>query len=81
MTIEVHYIAKSRLAQKGSFFVKWQTIWASGFRFLEADSKRNVYHAKLEKVILDGDKDITELVKELEKSVWRKIEDNWNLPF
>jgi hypothetical protein len=39
------------------------------------------YHAKLENVIMDGDKDITDLVKELEKSEWRNIDENWYLPF
>lgn len=39
------------------------------------------YHARLEKVIADGDKDITDLVRELEKTEWRIIEDNGNLPY
>lgn len=39
------------------------------------------YRANLEKVILDGDRDITEAVKELEKQELRNIDENWNLPF
>ena len=40
------------------------------------------YRAKLDNVIFNGDKDITELVKELEESEWRSIEqDHSDLPF
>lgn len=53
----------------------------AAFGFWKHIKKEMSYRAQLEKVIVDGDKDITELVKELEESEWRNIEDNWNLPF
>lgn len=40
------------------------------------------YHAKLEMIIMNGSEEITNIVKELEASEWRKIENNSdNFPF
>lgn len=81
VTIEIHYIAASRIAQIGSFPLRGKQPVQVALDFWKQIKKEMSYHAKLEKVIVNGDKDITDLVKELEKSEWRNIEDKWNLPF
>jgi hypothetical protein len=79
--IEIHYIADSRIAQKASFPLRGKQPVQVALDFWKQIKKEMSYYAKLEKVIVDGKKDITDLVKELERSEWRNIEDNWNLPF
>ena len=81
VTIEIHYIANSRLTQSGSFRLRGKQPVQVALDFWKQIKKEMSYHAKLEKVIVDGDKDITDLVQELEKSEWRNVENHWDLPF
>lgn len=82
VTIEIHYIGDSKLLQKGFFPLKGKKDIQVALDFWKQIQKEMSYRAKLESVIVNGDKDITELVKELEESEWRSIEQkNSNLPF
>ncbi|MCQ6281608.1 hypothetical protein [Bacillus sp. EB600] len=81
VTIEIHYIAASRLTQSGSFLLRGKQPVQVALNFWKQIKKEMSFHAKLEKVIVDGDKDITDLVKESEKSEWRNVENNCDLPF
>lgn len=81
MTIEIHYIGDSKIMQSGSFPLKGKSTVQVALDFWKQIQKEMSYRAKLEKVTLNGENDITDLVIELEKSEWRNIEQNWNLPF
>jgi hypothetical protein len=49
---------------------------------VEGNKKAMSFHAELEKIVINGDQDITQLVKDLEDREWQKIEDKMNdLPF
>jgi hypothetical protein len=82
VTIDIHYTASSsRALQSGSFPLRGKKPEMVAYDFWRQIKKVMSYRAELEKVIINGNNDITELVKGLEKQEWRKIEDNWNLPF
>jgi hypothetical protein len=83
VTIEIHYIAScTKSMQAGSFPLRHKNPAQVAFELWKQIKKEMSYHAKLEKVIANGDQDITELVKELEKQEWRKnYEAADNLPF
>jgi hypothetical protein len=81
ITIEIRYNAGSRLLQRGVFPIRGRRPEQIALAYWNQIRKEMSYHAELVKVIADGDKDITQMVKELETQEWRNIEDNWNLPF
>jgi guanylate kinase len=80
VTIEIHYIAASKVSQTSSFQLRGRKPEAVALDLWRNIKKEMSYHAHLDKIILNGDQDITEAVKELEEQMWRKrMEDN--LPF
>jgi hypothetical protein len=81
VTIEIHYIASyTKSMQAGSFPLRGRRPEQVALDWWKQIKKEMSYHAKLEKVIMNGDQDITELVKELEKQeFYRTMNDN--LPF
>ncbi|WHY93737.1 hypothetical protein QNK12_09865 [Neobacillus cucumis] len=80
VTIEIHYNVNSRITQKGSFPLRGRRPEHVALAFWKQIRKEMSYHAILEKVLIDGGKDITQLVKDLETDQWRNIEDV-DLPF
>lgn len=80
IVIEIHYISDSRGLQKGSFQLRGQKPEQVALKFWKQIKKEMSYRTELEKVIVDGDQDITQLVKDLELQV-RKNTMNDNLPF
>jgi exonuclease III len=80
VVIEIHFISGSRGLQKGSFKQRGRKPENIALDFWKEIKKEMSHRAKLEKVIVDGDQDITHLVIDLEKEEWHKsMEDN--LPF
>ncbi|MDR7237100.1 hypothetical protein [Neobacillus drentensis] len=80
ITIEIHYKSDSRTLQKGSFQLRGRKSEKIALDFWKQIKKGNSHRAELEKVIVDGDQDITQLVIDLEKLEWN-ISMNDNLPF
>jgi hypothetical protein len=83
VTIEIHYISnQTKVMQAGSFPLRGRRPEQVALDWWKQIKKEMSYHAQLEKIIINGDQDITELVKELEKQEWRKnYEAADNLPF
>lgn len=75
ITIEIHYKAYSKVLQKGSFQLKGRKPETVAYQWWKQIKKERSYHAILEKVIVDGDRDITAEVKCLEEMELRKIND------
>jgi hypothetical protein len=76
VNIQIHYVAASRILQRGSFPLRGRKPEQVAYEFWKQIQKEMSYRAVLEEVIADGDQDITELVREIE----RKHLDG-NLPF
>ncbi|MFJ5762753.1 hypothetical protein ACIQAA_27215 [Neobacillus sp. NPDC093182] len=77
ITIEIHYRAfTSKCAQHGSFQSKGRKPEFIAYHWWKQIKKEMSYHAELEKVLVDGDKDITEIVNVLEKQELTNIDDN-----
>jgi hypothetical protein len=79
-TIEIHYKSDSRALQKGNFPLRGRKPEQIALEFWKQIMKVNSHRAQLEKVIVDGDKDITQLVKALESLEWKNTMND-NLPF
>jgi hypothetical protein len=80
--IEIHYTGDSKIAQKGSFPLRGKNAVQVALDFWKQIQKEMSYHAELDNVMVNGDEDVTEMVKELEKTEGRKIDqDCRNLPF
>jgi hypothetical protein len=80
VSIEIHYKTDSKTVQKGSFPLRGRKPEKVALEFWKQIKKDMSHHAQLEKVIVDGDQDITQLVKDLELLEWNKSMDD-NLPF
>ncbi|WP_176541448.1 hypothetical protein [Bacillus sp. AFS076308] len=80
VTIEIHYLAASRAMRRGSFPLRGKKVEYVALQFWKEIQREMSYRAKLEQVIVNGDKDITELVLELEKQERNKT-INDDLPF
>ncbi|WHY75695.1 hypothetical protein QNH20_16365 [Neobacillus sp. WH10] len=78
--IEIHYSAASRGYKKGAFQLRGRKPEYVALQFWKQINKELSYRAELEKVIVEGDQDITQLVKELEIEEWNKSMND-NLPF
>jgi hypothetical protein len=82
VSIQIHYIANSKLLQESSFPLKGRNPEKVALDFWKQIRKDMSYRAVLEKVILNGEQDITESVKELEKQELRKMYyESEELPF
>ncbi|MFJ5713099.1 hypothetical protein [Neobacillus sp. NPDC093127] len=80
--IEIHYIGASRMYQKGSFQPRGKKPEYVALQFWKQIKKDMSYHVELEKVIVEGNQDITQLVKDLEKHEHLKaIAESEDLPF
>lgn len=80
MNIEIHYFADSRAMQGGSFPLRGRQPLRVAYDFWRQIQAEMHHHAQLEKLIVDGDKDFTEAVLELEKQEVKRIMND-NLPF
>jgi exonuclease III len=81
VTIEIHYKSDdSRAVQKGAFQLKGRKPEYIALEFWEQIKKVMSHRAELEKIIVNGDQDITQQVIDLEKEEWNKSMDD-NLPF
>ncbi|MDQ1003947.1 hypothetical protein QFZ28_004347 [Neobacillus niacini] len=81
VTIEIHYKANSRAYQKGSFPLRGKPEYVA-LEFWKQIKKDMGYFAELEKVIVDGNNDITNSVIDLEEVERKKSDDNMDyLPF
>ncbi|MEH7308690.1 hypothetical protein [Neobacillus drentensis] len=78
--IEIHYKTDIKSVQYNSIPLKGRKPEQIALQWWKQIKKEMSYRAELEKVIVDGDKDITELVKELEKQDLKRIMND-NLPF
>lgn len=68
VTIEIHYkTASSKIAQGGSFMLNSHKPEQIALNWWKQIKREMSYWAELEKVIINGDQDITELVLNLEK--------------
>jgi len=67
VTIEIHYTASSRIVQGASFPLRGRKPERIALEWWKQIKREMSYHAQLEKVIINGDQDITELVLALEK--------------
>lgn len=80
VVIEIHYKSGSRTTQSGSFPLRGRKPEQVALDFWKQIKKEMSYSAELEKVIANGDQDITQLVLELEEHEWNKSMND-NLPF
>lgn len=80
VSIRIDYKSDSKITQSGTFPLRGRKPEQVALAFWKQIKKETSYRGILEKVLADGE-DITELVRNLEKDEWRKIEDNFNLPF
>jgi uncharacterized protein (UPF0218 family) len=80
VTIEIHYRSDSRALQIGNFHLRGRKPEQIALDFWKQIKKAMSHRAQLEKVIVDGDQDITQLVIDLEKEEWKKSMND-NLPF
>jgi hypothetical protein len=80
VSIEIHYKSDSRALRKGSFLLKGLKPEQIALGFWKQIKKEMSHHAQLEKIIVDGDQDITQLVKDLEQRGWNNSLND-NLPF
>jgi hypothetical protein len=79
--IEIHYTGDSKIAQKGSFPLRGKNAVQVALDFWKQIQKEMSYRVKLENAFVNGDEDVTELVKELERTEGRKIDQYCkNLP-
>ncbi|PGY10625.1 hypothetical protein [Bacillus sp. AFS031507] len=78
--IEIHYYANSKALQQGSFPLRGKKPEVIALEWWKQIKKNMSQHAELEKVVVNGDQDITELVMELEDKEVKRIMDD-NLPF
>jgi hypothetical protein len=78
VTIAIHYTGASRILQRGEFPLRGQKPEKVALDFWKQIQKDMPYRVKLDNVIVNGDEDITELVKELEESEWRKAGLSFN---
>ncbi|MFJ5716514.1 hypothetical protein [Neobacillus sp. NPDC093127] len=78
--IEIHYYAASRGYKKGAFQLRGRKPEYAALQFWKEIKKDLSYRAQLEKVIVEGDQDITELVKVLEREELNRTMND-NLPF
>jgi hypothetical protein len=81
ITIEIHYKALSNGSRCGIFQLKGRKPETIAYQFWKEINKDMSYRAKLEKVLVNGNQDISESVIRLEDQAYRSINDNWNLPF
>lgn len=65
--IEIHHTGSSRGYQRGLFELKGRTVDYIALQFWKQVKKDLSYNVELEKIIVEGDKDITDSVLELEK--------------
>lgn len=80
VTIEITYIAASRNNMSATFPLRGRSPEKVALDWWKEIKHEMSYHAILEKVIANGEHEITQLVKELEQKEWnRDFEDN--LPF
>jgi hypothetical protein len=80
VSIEIHYKSDSRTLQKGYFPLRGRKPEKVALEFWKQIKKEMSHRAELEKVIVDGDQDITQLVKDLEQREWNNSLND-NLPF
>ncbi|MFB3168493.1 hypothetical protein P5G62_015350 [Neobacillus sp. 179-C4.2 HS] len=75
VNIQIHYITSSKAYQKGDFHLRGRKPEQVALEFWKQIKKDMSYNAELEKVIVDGNIDITQLVKELEGKERKKIDN------
>ncbi|MBT2722332.1 hypothetical protein [Bacillus sp. ISL-46] len=80
VVIEIHYKSDSRALRTGTFPLRGRNPEKVALDFWKQIKKEMAHRAELEKIIVDGDKDITQLVIDLEKEEWNKSMND-NLPF
>jgi hypothetical protein len=80
--IEIHYRAgNSRISQKGSFRLRGKKPEHVAFEFWQQLRTKLPYYIELERIIVNGHQEITELVKEIESQELKNIDSMWTLPF
>ena len=80
ITIEIHYKGASRATRSDSFQLRGKKPEEVALSFWKQIKSDMSYRAELEKVIMNGDQDITQLVRNLEEEEWNKSLND-NLPF
>jgi hypothetical protein len=82
ITIEIHYKAASRGYNRGNFPLRGRVPEKVALEFWKQINKELSYRAVLEKVLANGENDITELVLGLEKEeALKSFYDAEDLPF
>lgn len=78
--LEIQYKAASRATQSGSFPLRGRKPEKVALEFWKQIQKEMSYHANIEKVMLNSEMDITQLVLDLQEQEWNKaLQDG--LPF
>ncbi|NRD80257.1 hypothetical protein HPT25_23325 [Bacillus sp. BRMEA1] len=73
VTIEMHFIASGNKSMSASSFpLRGRKPEQVAYEWWKHIKKEMSYHAQLEKVIADGDQNITELVLKEEEEEWTK---------
>lgn len=80
VTIEIHYKAGSHINQSNTFPVRGKRPEQVTLDWWKEIKKEMSYHATLEKVIANGDQDITQLVLDLEEDQLNRLLSD-DLPF
>ncbi|MCD4838181.1 hypothetical protein LRS37_04700 [Neobacillus sedimentimangrovi] len=81
VVIEIHYLSSGgKVLQSGSFPLRGRKPEYIAYEFWKQIQEKQPFEIQLENIILNGDQDITDLVKELEQQEINKVM-NMNLPF
>lgn len=67
VNLTIHYVSGSRTEQSGSFPLRRRSPEQVAYEFWKQIQKEMSQRAVLEKVIANGDQDITELVREVQR--------------
>ncbi|CRK83005.1 hypothetical protein [Neobacillus massiliamazoniensis] len=66
ISFEIHYKAYNRTTQRSSFLLIGRKTEQVAFEWWKQIRKEMSFHTELDKVIVNGDQDVTDIVKELE---------------
>lgn len=79
--IQIDYKASgNQITQSSSFYSRGRQPEKVALEWWKQIKKEASYHAELIKVIVDSERDITQLVKDLEEKEWKTLMND-HLPF
>ena len=82
VSIQIHFKGDSKLTQGNTFYLRGKKVEQIALEFWWQIQKEMSYHVELEKVIVNGEQDITKKVIDLEEQeLRREFAESEDLPF